>query len=93
MYIRNIFIFNAAKEDRIRVNGHIVKSENRDAPNAARVDDLRVSFCGDFKKACDFGFQERIDSIVINADDYRGKVSEMDLKLLGRGGSIKIEFA
>lgn len=93
MYIRNIFIFNAAKEDRIRVNDRVVKYANRNAPNSARVDDLRVSFCGDFKKACDFGFQERIDSIVINADDYRGKVSEMDLKLLGRGGSIKVEFA
>lgn len=90
MYVRNIFIYNAEPSDRIYVDQRRVI--NVGGNTSMRIGDLRVTFAQDFKKAVSQGILERLDSLVIDMNNYRGTNQTVEYKLLGRGEPISITY-
>ena len=90
MYIRNIFIYNAQANDRILVDGR--RLLNITGNSTYRHKDLRVTFMDDFKKAVAEGIMERLDSLVIDMNNYRGTDQTVEYKMLGRGDAVEITY-
>lgn len=91
MYIRNIFIFNAKPNDRMLINNKQIK--NFTGNTSIKIEpDLRVTFLEDFTAAVGEGILERLDSLVIDMNAYRGTDQTVEYKMLGRGDSINITY-
>ena len=91
MQIRNIFLYNAQSKDRITIDGTVV-TNNREPIEIGRkktIKDLQVHFMDNYELAVATGVTERLDSIFLNVSEFRGKVSELEIKLLGRRNPIK----
>lgn len=93
MYMRNIFIYNARKEDRIVINDEVVKERQGRSPQGENIrGDLRIIFMEDYNKAVQQGMLERLDGVLVNVDEHRSKGKEVEYRLLGRSRAIKLEI-
>jgi len=88
MNIRSVFLYNVTPEDRVSINGRVIKSAGKKEADC-NLDGLRVIFNGDFQEARRQGVEERIDSLFLNLDDIRAAGSQ-EYMLLGRKKKVAI---
>lgn len=93
-HIKHIFIFNARIDDRIRVDGQVVKKKNVDVPQTSVEQGLlRIVFAQDWLCSKRTGVEERLDILPINVDELRGDEFPSEYHLLGRRQPITIEIS
>lgn len=88
MNIKTVFLYNVTPDDRVSVNGRVIKAAGRKEADCC-FDGLRVIFNGDFQSARSQGIEERIDSLFLNLDDIR-KAGPQEYMLLGRRKKVAV---
>ncbi|MBL4803760.1 MAG: hypothetical protein JKY71_02755 [Alphaproteobacteria bacterium] len=90
--LKNIYIYDAKPEDRIKFCGREIKRRGQAAPSKPiNIEGIRVRFLTDFASAAALGIDQRLDIAAVNTEQYRG--SRMDIQYLGIAGVYSLEIA
>lgn len=91
--LKNLFLYHVQESDEIVFNDSVVKKRGAAIPKSVEcAGGFRMTFMQEgYQEALQRGMTDALDSMVVDANEMRGKEEDMSYRLYGAGTHVRIK--